>query len=693
MSQSNRQSEEALCYEFGPFRVDTGNRLLLRGDEVVPLTSKVFDILLVFVQNSGRLLDKDEVMREVWPESFVEEGNLTRNVSTLRKALGESPHEHQYIVTVPGRGYRFVARVSESESNGDMLVVEERIRARIVAEEEFEALDETAQPSLQRSASLVQSGGLAARATNHALAIPDAGAEVALSTTRTGYLTGRLAQHRLPIALGATALVIAASVVAYFYVVRGKLTAEGGAINALAIMPFSFASTDPDVLADPDREYLSDGITESLINNLSQLPEMKVIASSSIFRYKGKEIDPQAVGRELGVQAILTGRIVQRGDVLTINVELVDSRDNSRIWGKQYERKMSDLLVLQRDLSKQIAENLRPRLTGEELRNLNTLHTENAEAYQLLMKGFYYLNKRTKEGGEKAVGYFQQAIDKDQNFAPAYSGLAGCYAQMGNFGSLPPAEAHSKASEAVTSALKIDNTLAAAHATLAWLKFTHEWDWSGSEQEYRLAIELNPNLAGGHRGYATYLSAMGRHQEAIRESKQALTLDPLSITFNSDLGETLYTARRYDQAIEQLRQTIDMDPNFPWAHRNLGLAYEQKKMYTEALTEFKKHIELSQGQAGSMALGHAYAVAGMRDEALQVIARLQKISQSNYIAPFRFAMIYTGLGENDQAFEWLEKSFQEHSPDLIYLKVDPRFDNLRSDPRFTELLRRMNLAP
>lgn len=508
-----------------------------------------------------------------------------------------------------------------------------------------------------------------------------------LKTFSVQYLGSEIKEHKTGVMMAAAPLFLIIIAGVFFF----RSPKESKPFDSLAIMPFSFASNDPKVMADPDREYLSDGITESLINNLSQLPEMKVIASSSMFRYKGQQTDPQKVGQELQVKAILTGRIVRRGENLTISVELIDTKENSHIWGAQYDRKVSDLVVVQKDISKQITDQLRLKLTGKEQQQLTKRYTENPDAYQLYLKGRYYLNKENREAAIKATEYFQAAINIDQNYALAYTGLADCYSKRGSYGWIPPEEAHVKGKAAATSALKIDNSLAEAHATLASFKIDYEWDWTGAEQECRRALELNVNLASAHSIYSWYLSVVARHDEAIAEGKQALVLDPLSININSGMGYSFYLARRYDQAIEQLRQTIDMDPNFPWAHRNLGLAFEQKKMYTEAINEFKKHIELSKGRSGQMALGHAYAVAGMRDEALKMVAQLKEVSQRNYVAPFRFALIYVGLGENDQAFEWLEKSFKEKGPDMTFLKSDPRFDPLRSDPRFADLLRRMKL--
>jgi TolB-like protein/DNA-binding winged helix-turn-helix (wHTH) protein/Flp pilus assembly protein TadD len=688
MSQLTRQSEEAHCYEFGLFRVDAANRLLLRSGEVVPLTSKVFDILLVFVQNSGRLLDKDEVMREVWPDSFVEEGNLARNVSTLRKALGENPHEHQYIVTVPGRGYRFVARVRESESNGDALVVEERIRARIIADEEVEAGDESAPPGLHDSAGLVRSDEPAALETNLSLATQDATTKATHSTARAGQLIGRLARHRLSVLLGAAALIIAASVAAYFYVARGgKVTADRAAINSVAIMPFV------NVGADPNMEYLSDGITESLINHLSLLPHLKVKSRNSVFHYKGRELDAQAVGRELDVQAVLTGRIVQRGDDLSIGVELVDARDNTHLWGEQYERKLSDVLSVQREITQEIAEKLRLPLTETEQKLVNKGYTENAEAYQLYLKGRYFWNKRTHEGLKKGIEYFDQAIERDPNYALAYSGLSDSYNGLTQFRGLSPDEAMPKAKAAALKALEMDDSLAEAHASLAQVKKNYEWDWTGAEVEFKQAIKLNPNYASARQWYAMFLSAVGRHDEALTEIRRAKELDPVSLMINTSEGWILFCARRYDPAIKQLRKTIELDPNFANAHFKLAMVYEAKGMYDEAAEEYLKDDLLSGRRQEEVALLRAaYAASGWEGYCRAQLKLLKERSEREYVSTEYFVLTSLQLREREQAFEWLQKAYEERSAMLVNLKIHPRFDIIRSDPRFADLLWRMNLS-
>jgi len=339
--------------------------------------------------------------------------------------------------------------------------------------------------------------------------------------------------------------------------------------------------------------------------------------------------------------------------------------------------------------SRDIAGNLRLRLSGAEQHQLVKGYATNSEAYQLYLQGRYYWNTRTADGLQRSIEYFNRALEKDPNYALAYSGLADSYVLLGSRSFLPPKDAFPRAKSEALKALSLDNTLAEAHGSLAKIKFSYDWDWAGAEQEYRLAFQLNPNSA--HAGYASYLSVMGRHQEAIAEAKLAQEVDPLSLRINAALGRTLFVARRYDEAIEQARKTLELESNFIKAHRQLGLSYEQKGMYPEAIAEFQKIGEISGGEGGVMALGHAYAVAGRRNDAMKVLDDLSERAKHQYVAAFSFAMIYTGLGEKDKAFEWLEKSFVEHDSNLIDLKIDPRFDTLRSDPRFTALLSRMKL--
>ena len=463
---------------------------------------------------------------------------------------------------------------------------------------------------------------------------------------------------------------------------------RGPPIGSIAVLPFVNASTDANA------EYLSDGISESLINSLSQLPDLKVISLSSVLHYKGKQIDPEAVGRELGVHAVLVGRLVQRGDGLSISAELVDARDKSHIWGEQYSRKLVDVLMVQEEISKEISEKLRLRLSGEERKRLSKRFTKNTEAYQDYLRGRYYWNKRTQEGYKRAIDHFEQAIDKDPTYALAYTGLADCYGLRGlREGGLSPTEAFAKAKESSTRALGIDDTLAEAHTSLAFTLLFYDWDWWAAEREFKRGIELNPNYSIVHQWYGTYLSAMERHGEAIAEKKQAQELDPLSLVINRSVGWTFYFARHYDQAIEQYRKTLDLDPNFIQARLWLGEAYEQKGLYEEAISEIQKVLTLSgRNHAVVATLGHAYAVSGKRVDAMKILESLNEQSKQSYVSPYDRAVIYAGLGEKDQAFEWLNKAYEERSSYLVFLKVEPIWDSLRSDRRFVDLLRRMRLT-
>jgi eukaryotic-like serine/threonine-protein kinase len=456
-------------------------------------------------------------------------------------------------------------------------------------------------------------------------------------------------------------------------------------IDSLAVLPFVNLS------GDPEMEYLSDGIADALINSLSQLRKLRVLPRSLTFRYKGKEFDPQRVGSELDARAVLTGRVMQRGNTLVIGAELMDVARLSQLWGAQYNRKMADIFVLQEEIAREIAEKLRLQLTGEERKRLTKRATGNKEAYQLYLKGRYWLEKRTPEGFSKAIEYFQQAIAQDPTYALAYSGLADCYSFVSVFASVPPNEAYPKAKDAALKALELDDTLAEAHTSLAVVKANQDWDWSGGVRELRGAIALNPDYAMAHFWYGWTLTNMGQCEESIAEAKRALELDSLLLGINWLLGAAFYFARQYDQAIEQLRKTLELDPNFFLARIFLGWAYVQKFMYKEGIAELEKSVATSPSNVSLAFLGYGYAAAGKRPEAQKVLDQLNELSKQKYVPPFHKAIICVGLGEKDQAFEWLEKAYDEHF--IFGIKVNPIFDPLCSDPRFADLLRRMNLQP
>jgi serine/threonine-protein kinase len=467
----------------------------------------------------------------------------------------------------------------------------------------------------------------------------------------------------------------------------------GQSIDSVAVLPFV------NVGGDTGTEYLSDGITESLINSLSQLPNLKVIARSSVFRYKGKEIDPQTVGRELGVRAVLTGRVVQLSDRLIIQTELVDVDTQTRLWGENYNRKVSDIIALQDEISREISEKLRLKLSGKEKEQLSKRYTENSQAYQLYWKGRYLWNRRRPEDIREAIRDFQLAIDLDPNYALAYTGLADCYV-LGNLLQMSPKEAMPIAIEKTQHALAIDPNLAEALTSLAKIKLSYEWDWTGAESEFRKALELKPGYATAHQWYGVYLSEMGRHDESLGQRRRALELDPLSLSISTGLGRAYFWARKYDEAIEHLQKTLQQDPKYADTHWSLGLAYEGKKMYTEAIASYQSAISLSktaeflEGKPEMIAaLGHAYAATGRREEALKIIEQLKElIAQQRYVSPYSIALIYTGLNEKEMAFEWLDRAYNERDESYIHLKVDPRLDDLRSDPRFVERLQLIKLA-
>jgi len=461
-------------------------------------------------------------------------------------------------------------------------------------------------------------------------------------------------------------------------------------INSLAVLPFVNAS------GDSGAEYLSDGITDSLINRLSRLPKLKVMSHSAVFRYKGRETDPLAVGRELKVNAVLTGRLEQRGESLSIGAELVDMRDNSQIWGEQYRRRLADMQAIQEDIGLEITDRLRLKLTGEQKKWLSERNTQNTQAYREYLKGCYHSNKRTGEGLKTAIEHFEQAIAKDPGYALAYFGLAECYGAISTYAAVLPRDSLAKARTAALKALQIDGSLAEAHTILAAAKTCIDWDWAGGERDFKRGLELNPRYPNGHAWYASpLLVGMGRLNEALVEQKRAQELDPTSLIINTRLGDIYYLLRQYDQALEQHRQTLALDMNFGNTHLSLGSVYIQKSMYPEAIAELQTALKLLEGNPDAIArLAHAYAVSGNRVEAQKILADLTERSKRGYFPAFGIATVYLGLGDKDRAFQWLQKAIEERGGvRMMWLKVDPLFDPLRSDQRFSDLLHSMNLAP
>ncbi|HEX3183237.1 MAG TPA: protein kinase [Pyrinomonadaceae bacterium] len=504
----------------------------------------------------------------------------------------------------------------------------------------------------------------------------------AQTTSSAEYIVREIGKRKAGLAIGFAVLLVAAAAVFYWTNNRRPAnTTNEEPIDSIAVLPFQNKRDDAET------EYLSEGLAESLIFGLSQLPNLKVSPSSLVFRYKNKEIDPMKIGSELGVSAVMTGRFDQHGDNLTLSVELVDVRNNKLLWGKHYDHKMADLMTTQRDIATEITQNLRLKLSGDEQRM--KYYTRDPEAYQLYLKGHYYASRYTKDGFNKGIDYFEQAITKDPNFARAYSGLAFCYLNQIDW-VFAPKESLPKVRQAVESALKLDETLAEAHTMQAMLLLQYDWNWAAAEREFRRAIEIDPNYALGRSFLAWYLAAMGRFDESIAEDKRALDLDPLSAAVNADLGWDLYMARRFDEAIEQLRKGIDLEPNYWVSHVLLGRCYEQQGKLREAVEEFEKAREIESSIPEVMAaLGHGYAMSGRRTEALQIIHELQERSKKDFVPSFSIATVYLGLGMKEEAIQHIVKSYQEGSYYMIYLKVDPLLDSIRADPRFIDVMRRV----
>jgi TolB-like protein/Tfp pilus assembly protein PilF len=483
-------------------------------------------------------------------------------------------------------------------------------------------------------------------------------------------------------AIVAACLVILVLAAMYWFTIRAK------PIDSLAVMPFV------NVGADPNTEYLSDGITENLINNLSQLPKLRVVPRSLVFSYKGKEMDPRKLGQDLHVRAILTGRVVHRGDSLNIQTELVDVGEVSQLWGQQYDRKFTEILAVQEDIAKQVSEKLHLRPSGEEQKRMAKRPTQNTEAYQLYLKGRYYWNRRTADYLKRASEYFQQAIEKDPSYGLGYAGLAESYSLFNFYEVEPPVQSCPKARDAAMKALRIDDNLAEAHSALAWVLMTCDWDWEGGRKEHDRALEINPNYANARLQYGNYYEAMGKLDDALTQRRRALEAEPLYLIASVVLGRNLYEARRYDEALEQLRKTLDMDPSFVEAHLNLGWVYEQKGMSREGIAEFQRTFELGGDHPRFVSsLGHAYAISGQKKLAQESLDRLSQQSKQRYVAQYEFAAIYAGLGEQDHALKHLSAADTDRCWGTIFVKVDPRFDAIRGDPRYRDLLRRMHLTP
>ena len=464
-----------------------------------------------------------------------------------------------------------------------------------------------------------------------------------------------------------------------------RMVAGGGQIHSMAVLPFINSSSDPNI------EYVADGVTDGVISSLSRMPELRVMARSTVFSYKGHEVNAQKVGKELNVDAVLMGRVSQRSNMISIQVDLVNVADGSELWGDQYNRNMADLLTVQGDIAKEIYSNLRPRLTGEEAQGLGKHATENPEAYQAYLQGLFYWNKWTEDGFKKASNYFTQAVTLDPNFALAHAGLADTYTFMGDSGYVAPREVWQKAKDAATQAVRMGDSLPETHISLALVRENYDWDWAGAEAEFQKAIQLNPNSAAAHNWYGDCLTKLGRFEEARQELKKAQELDPLSMLINTTVGRQLYFSRQYPSAIEQLQKALQMDQNFVPAQHAIEAAYAQNGMYKDAVAERQKVLTLSGNPDLAAAIGADYAQSGYTGVMQSWLDGLKEVSKRGYVSAYDIAEIYARIGQKTQALVWLEQAFNQRDSKLTYIRVEPAFDQMRSDAQFQQIAQRLGM--
>lgn len=646
----NVNAPEPHTYEFDDFRLDAVRRLLLRSGEVVPLTPKVLETLLYFVRNRGRVLGKSELMGALWPDAFVEENNLTQSVSSLRRALGEARGENRYVVTVPGQGYRFAAEV--------------RTIASAVSAASEPPLAQGPMPDPDASASEIER-----QATGPA------------STSREN---GRKQIVQRILLVG---LVVAVLGVPAIYLWRTRaLSPTNRQIRTIAVLPFK------PLVPEGRDEALELGMADTLVTRLSGIRQVVVSPISAVRRYGGLEQNPLVAGSELGVEAVLDGTIQRSGERIRVTARLTNIADGSTLWAGQFDERFADIFQVQSAISERVASELVPRLTGEEREKLAKRYTDDAEAYELYVKGRFFWGKRSREGDKQALECFTQALSRDPNYALAHAGLAEYYRGLPLSKDLPSREAMPKAKEAAEKALQLDEMLAEAHTALGWVKFFYEWDWQGAEREHRRALEINPNLPAAHVAYGNLLSGLGRHEEALAEMDRAHRLDPLSALGGALHGMALYLARRYPEAGEHLRRELEINPNFWLTWIQLGKSYEQMGRYEDALEAFRR-ADGSGGPAETQSfIGYTYATSGRKREAEQVLRELAARGERSYLAPYNMAVVYQGLGDKDGALRWLERAYDERDPHMVFLGVEPAWDSLRAEPRFADLMKRLRLS-
>ena len=650
------QATSVRLYEFGDFRLDTAKRVLRRLDgTTVPLTPRVFETLLYMVEHHDTVLDKERLMEAVWPDSIVEENNLSQNISTLRRIFGETPGSHSYIVTVPGRGYRFVAEVSDRTGNGSANVSGEQGTGPTLAENRTEAATVKGRRRLPG-----KTGGTLAVAVLGVIALTAA-------FLARGPSVRWPEKHKIAKAPPAPS--------------SGTMT---DTVRSIAVLPFENLS------GNPENAYFTDGIQEEILMRLAKIADLKVVSRTSTVRYKRSPENLREIATQLGVANVLEGSVQRTADRVHVNVKLIKAASDTHLWAEAYDRKLTDIFAVESDIAKTIADTLQAKLTGSEQNAIAAQPTENTEAYQLYLRGRYLWNRRTGENLKKALAYFEQAAEKDPHYALAYAGIADSCVLIPIYAAGTPQDYLPRARACAQKAVELDDTLAEAHTSLAYV-FFYDFENAQSVKEFERAISLNPNYAMAHLWYGLGpLSAMGEFERAIAEEKRALELDPISPIINADLGTVYTLARRYDEAIAQLRDTVEMNPQFYGGHRCLGWALELKGATGEAIAEYHKAFELSDDPMMLAMLAHAEASIGKQNQARQILGQLTEEAKARYVPAYAFAVIYLALGEKDHALDWLEQAARDH--DGFYtnlIKVEPFLDPLRGDPRFETLVSRI----
>jgi TolB-like protein/DNA-binding winged helix-turn-helix (wHTH) protein/Flp pilus assembly protein TadD len=627
---------------FGAFEVDLRRAELRKSGLKVKLTGQPFEVLAILLEHPGEVVSRQELCRRLWTDdTFVDfEHGLNAVVKRLREALDESPGNPRFIETVPRQGYRFIGPIA-GQNNGNPA-------ATAALPNQFYGSNADGSPA--------QSSPV------------------------------RRSRHLWTAGLVATALLC----MLLLFAVKGwrnRLTHNyvNAPIRSIAVLPLDNLS------GDAGQGYFADGVTDALITELGKVGALRVISRQSVMRYKGSTKSLAEIARELAVEGLIEGSVTRDGHRVAVTANLIDASSEKHIWSERYDRDLTDILAVQSDLAQSIAREVQAKVTPSEQARLGSRRMVNVDAYDLYLRG-HSLIDGTDEDRRKAVEFFNQAINIDPNDALIYAGIGRAYGPLGYRGYVPPAESDSKMVWAATKALELDENLAEAHVALGLARSVHEWDWAAGEREFRRAIDLNPGYASAHSLYAQILMMQGRIEESLIESDKAATLDP----FGSYAlwAEQLVWARRYDQAIEKCQKALGWSPGSPTLHLRVGIAYEQNGEYSKAVAELEQARDLSPSSTYFLrSLGHAYAVSGKRDQAQEVLRQLKEDSTKRYISPFSFALIYTGLGEKEHAFEWLEKAYQQRDPGLATLRADPRFDLLRADSRFTDLLKRIHLNP